>query len=510
MSDNADDLRIHYQDEAPRGARIKVIGVGGGGNNAVNRMIAAGVEGVEFISANTDVQALQLSNAPIKLQLGVKLTSGLGAGANPDVGRRAALEDSDKIIEALEGADMVFVTAGLGGGTGTGAAPVIASLASEMGALTVAVVTRPFAFEGKRRMMQAERGMQELLESVDTLIVIPNEKLLAVAKDAGFFESFRIADDVLRQGVQGISDIITIPGVINRDFADVKTTMAGMGYAVMGTARGAGENRAMDAAIAAMASPLLEAGAIDGARGVLINITGSSNLKLSEVNEASTIIQNAAHEDCNIIFGAVQDERMGDEVRITVIATGFRQEMPERRARMLAESTLPGADFQVPIRGRSVSGRGVEAPALFASEEKEMRQSAPPREVELAQPSPAAKVEAEEIDDEAEAAEIELDADGSADDVEAMELEDDVAPEAEHRTEPELIPVSASVFDDDFFRASRARGEAAARAGVATEAAPVAAAPTGDARLFAGVSASHAEPADADELDIPAFLRRSQ
>ena len=288
MSERADDLRIQYQDDARRGARIKVIGVGGGGNNAVNRMIAAGVEGVEFIAANTDVQALQLSNAPIKLQLGVRLTSGLGAGANPDIGRRAALEDSDKIIEALEGADMVFVTAGLGGGTGTGAAPVIASLASEMGALTVAVVTRPFAFEGKRRMMQAERGVQELVDSVDTLIVIPNEKLLAVAKDAGFFESFRIADDVLRQGVQGISDIITIPGIINRDFADVKTTMAGMGYAVMGTATGKGENRAMDAAMAAMASPLLEAGAIDGARGILINITGSAGLKLTEVNEAST------------------------------------------------------------------------------------------------------------------------------------------------------------------------------------------------------------------------------
>src|SRR5258705_4756961 len=232
----SDDLRIHYHDEIPHGARIKVIGVGGGGNNAVNRMIAANVVGVEFIAANTDVQALQLSQAPVKLQLGVKLTAGLGAGANPDVGRRAALEDSEKIIESLEGADLVVVTAGLGGGTGTGAAPVIASLASEMGILTVAVITRPFAFEGKRRLQQAERGLKELLESVDTMIVIPNEKLLAVAKDAGFFESFRIADDVLRQGVQGISDIITIPGVINRDFADVKTTMAGMGVAGIGKA----------------------------------------------------------------------------------------------------------------------------------------------------------------------------------------------------------------------------------------------------------------------------------
>jgi cell division protein FtsZ len=331
----AAEIRIQFHDEEQRGARIKVIGVGGGGGNAVNRMIQAGLEGVEFIAANTDVQALKLSLAPIKLQLGVRLTAGLGAGANPDVGRRAALEDSEKIIEALEGADMVFVTAGLGGGTGTGAAPVIASLASEMGILTVAVITRPFAFEGKRRLQQAERGLKELLESVDTMIVIPNEKLLAVAKDAGFFESFRIADDVLRQGVQGISDIITIPGIINRDFADVKTTMAGMGHAVMGTAIRSGDNRAKEAAQAAMASPLLDAGAIDGARGILINITGSSNLKLSEVNEASSLIQSSAHEDANIIFGAVLDERMGEEVKITVIATGFRDQMPERRARML-------------------------------------------------------------------------------------------------------------------------------------------------------------------------------
>jgi cell division protein FtsZ len=337
----AEPIRIQFHDEVPHGARIKVIGVGGGGGNAINRMIEAKVEGVEFITANTDVQALKLSHAPVKLQLGVRLTAGLGAGANPDVGRRAALEDSDKIIEALEGADMVFVTAGLGGGTGTGAAPVIASLASEMGILTVAVVTRPFAFEGKRRLQQADRGMAELLESVDTMIVIPNEKLLAVAKDAGFFESFRIADDVLRQGVQGISDIITIPGIINRDFADVKTTMAGMGHAVMGTAIRSGQNRAVEAAQAAMASPLLEEGAIDGARGILINITGSSTLKLSEVNAASSLIQTSAHEDANIIFGAVLDEKMGDDVKITVIATGFRDQMPERRARMLDVESTP-------------------------------------------------------------------------------------------------------------------------------------------------------------------------
>ncbi|WP_420239984.1 cell division protein FtsZ [Telmatobacter bradus] len=361
-NNEAGEMRIQYHEQPPRGARIKVIGVGGGGGNAVNRMIQARMEGVEFIAANTDVQALKLSQAPVKLQLGVRLTSGLGAGANPDVGRRAALEDSEKIIEALEGADMVFVTAGLGGGTGTGAAPVIASLASEMGILTVAVVTQPFTFEGKRRMAQSDRGLKELIESVDTMIVIPNEKLLAVAKDAGFFESFRIADDVLRQGVQGISDIITIPGIINRDFADVKTTMAGMGYAVMGTAVRAGASRAAEAAQAAMASPLLEEGAIDGARGILINITGSSSLKLSEVNEASSLIQTAAHEDANIIFGAVLDEKMGEEVKITVIATGFREQMPERRARMLSVEDTP--IVSVPVL--STENWVVEEPALPA------------------------------------------------------------------------------------------------------------------------------------------------
>src|SRR5690349_19893050 len=328
-----DDIRISFNEDPRNNAKIKVIGVGGGGGNAVNRMINAKVEGVEFLVANTDLQALQMSQAPVKIQLGVKLTSGLGAGANPEVGRKAALEDAHQIIEALEGADMVFVTAGLGGGTGTGAAPIIASLASEMGALTVAVVTKPFVFEGKRRLAQADRGLQELIESVDTTIVIPNEKLLAVAQNAGFFESFRVADDVLRQAVQGISDIITIPGIINRDFADVKTIMAGMGYAVMGTATGRGERRAVEAAQAAIASPLLEAGAIDGARGILINITGSSSLKLAEVNEASTIIQSAAHEDANIIFGAVLDEKMKDDVKITVIATGFKNEHPVRRER---------------------------------------------------------------------------------------------------------------------------------------------------------------------------------
>jgi cell division protein FtsZ len=516
-----DDLRIHYQDEIPHGARIKVIGVGGGGNNAVNRMIAANVVGVEFIVANTDVQALQVSNAPVKLQLGVKLTSGLGAGANPDVGRRAALEDSEKIIEALEGADMVFVTTGLGGGTGTGAAPVIAALASEMGALTVAVVTRPFAFEGKRRMQQAERGLQELLEAVDTVIVIPNEKLLAVAKDAGFFESFRIADDVLRQGVQGISDIITIPGVINRDFADVKTTMAGMGYAVMGTATGTGPNRAIDAAKAAIASPLLEAGAIDGARGILMNITGSSSLKLNEVNEASTIVQDAAHEDANIIFGAVLDESMGDDVKITVIATGFKQQqMPQRRERMLGEATLPTVRFDVPIQQRVPPPR-VEAPRTetprFASEpEQAILPVAEFKEQGFKEPGFKEQGSRDQGIREQGIREQGVKEHGKAGGEDAQ---------------AELIPVSASVFDDDFFRHPEPIVEAAAEAERMEPHLPgrfresthfsgpghvqpediriVADAPFAGDTLVRGSSfvgtADHSEP---DELDIPAFLRR--
>src|SRR5256712_4152854 len=343
---NENGIRISFNEDTRNDAKIKVIGVGGGGNNAVKRMMDAGMEGSEFVVANTDLQALRMSRAAAKIQLGVKLTNGLGAGANPEIGRKAALEDSDKIIEALEGSDMVFVTAGLGGGTGTGAAPIIASLASEMGALTVAVVTKPFAFEGKRRMQQAERGISELMDSVDTTIVIPNEKLLAVAQDAGFFESFRVADDILRQGVQGISDIITIPGIINRDFADVKAIVGGMGYAVMGTASANGTRRATEAAQKAIASPLLEAGAIDGARGILINLTGSSSLKLAEVQEACTIIQSASHEDANIIFGAVLDDKTKDAVKITFIGTGFnesdiRRRQQETRAGFAVSRALP-------------------------------------------------------------------------------------------------------------------------------------------------------------------------
>ena len=321
------DLRVDFSDELRHGAKIKVIGVGGGGGNAVNRMISADVKGVDFLVANTDAQALQASKASLKIQLGTKLTKGLGSGGNPEIGRRAALEDTEKIIEALEGADMTFVTAGLGGGTGTGGAPIVASLARELGALTVAVVTKPFAFEGKRRMMQAEQGLAELSQAVDTVICIPNERLMQyVDKGTSFFEAFRIADDILRQGVQGISDIITITGIINRDFADIKTIMEGMGYAVMGTAVASGENRAVEATNRAIASPLLEDASINGAQGILLNITGSSKLTLYEVHEASTIVQKAAAENANIIFGAVHDESMGDAVKVTVIATGIKSE----------------------------------------------------------------------------------------------------------------------------------------------------------------------------------------
>jgi cell division protein FtsZ len=328
MSDDSlGDLRVDFSDDLRDGAKLKVIGVGGGGGNAVNRMIAAEVKGVDFMVANTDAQALQASHAPLKIQLGTKLTKGLGSGGNPEIGRRAALEDTEKIIEALEGADMVFVTTGLGGGTGTGGAPIVASLAREMGALTVAVVTKPFAFEGKRRMMQAEQGLAELSQAVDTVICIPNERLMQfVDKGTSFFEAFRIADDILRQGVQGISDIITITGIINRDFADIKTIMEGMGYAVMGTAVASGENRAVEATNLAMASPLLEDASITGAHGILLNITGSNKLTLYEVHEASTIVQKAAAENANIIFGAVHDESMGDAVKVTVIATGIKSE----------------------------------------------------------------------------------------------------------------------------------------------------------------------------------------
>ena len=321
-------INIFIDDDPPlTGARIKVIGIGGGGSNAVNRMIEAGIEGIEFLVANTDLQALKRSRAPIKIQLGSRLTKGLGAGADPNVGREAALEDTDKIIEVLEGADMVFVTTGLGGGTGTGSAPIIASLATELDALTVAVVTKPFHFEGRRRMQQADNGLRELRECVDTVITIPNERLLhTVERGVSLADSFRVADDVLRQAVQGISDLITVPGLINLDFADVKSIMSGMGMALMGAGRATGENRAIEATQQAISSPLLEEATIQGAKGVLINITGGPDLTLFEVNAASSIIRESADDDANIIFGAVIDETLTDEMKITVIATGFDRE----------------------------------------------------------------------------------------------------------------------------------------------------------------------------------------
>ncbi len=330
--DDRNGLNFTFDDEPPSaGARIKVIGIGGGGSNAVNHMIEAQIEGVEFLVSNTDLQALKRSHAPVKIQIGAKLTKGLGAGSNPEIGRDAALEDTEKIIEALEGSDMVFVTVGLGGGTGTGAAPIVASLAAELDALTVAVVTKPFPFEGKHRMRQAEIGMEELRSVVDTLITIPNERLLQAAdRNMALSDAFKMADEVLRQAVQGISDLITIPGFINVDFADVRAIMKGMGFALMGTGHAVGDNRAMDATQRAISSPLLEEASINGAKGVLVNITGGPDLTLFEVDEAMKVIHDAADPEANIIFGDVHDDTMQNEMKITVIATGFDRNQAEK------------------------------------------------------------------------------------------------------------------------------------------------------------------------------------
>ncbi len=341
---------IEFDLEMEQFAQIKVIGVGGGGSNAVNRMIAAGLRGVEFISVNTDAQALYLANSECKLQIGEKLTKGLGAGANPEIGAQAAEESREEIKLALKDADMVFVTAGMGGGTGTGAAPIIAEVARELGALTVGVVTKPFTFEGRRRATTAEKGISNLKEKVDTLITIPNDRLLQVVdKRTPILEAFRIADDVLRQGVQGISDLIAVPGLINLDFADVKTIMKETGAALMGIGVGTGDNRTVEAAKKAIASPLLET-SIDGARGVLLNITGGVNLSLFEVNEAADIVAEAADPDANIIFGAVIDESLDDEVRITVIATGFDHRASERKQIIeeLTQRSFSSDDIDIP------------------------------------------------------------------------------------------------------------------------------------------------------------------
>jgi len=321
-------------------AKIKVVGAGGGGGNAVNTMISYSLRGVDFIIANTDSQALGASAAPVKIQIGVELTKGLGAGSNPDIGKQAAFESRDEIRRHLEGADMIFITAGLGGGTGTGAAPVIAEVARECGALTVAVVTKPFQFEGKRRNLQAEEGIVQLRDVVDTLIVVPNQRLLSLGgRGLSLLDAFKKADDILYQAVKGISDLIIVPGLINLDFADVKNIMSNMGMALMGTGTASGENRAVEAAQRAISSPLLEDNTIQGAQGILLSITGGPDMSLYEVNEASSLIQAEAHEEANIIFGTVIDENMTDEIRITVIATGFedvskRKQMPSNVSRL--------------------------------------------------------------------------------------------------------------------------------------------------------------------------------
>ena len=355
--------------EPEYGARIKVVGVGGGGGNALNTMILAGLTGVDFIAANTDCQALQHNRAGTKIQLGAQITKGLGAGANPEIGRQAALEDKERILAALEGADMVFVTAGMGGGTGTGGAPVIADLARSVGALTVGVVTRPFTFEGKRRQKQAEHGIAELKGAVDTLITIPNQRLLAVTDDrTTLLDTFKKADEVLLNAVQGISDLITIPGLINVDFADVRTIMSNMGVALMGTGTAEREGRALQAAKMAVESPLLEDVQIDGATGILINITGGPNMTLAEVNTACSLIQEAAHEDANIIFGSVIDEEMGDRLKITVIATGFAQRDTRRIERIERSDATrvvrPGGQGALPLPAVH------ESPARAASHQR--------------------------------------------------------------------------------------------------------------------------------------------
>ncbi len=352
---------IEFVEQNGNKAQIRIVGVGGAGGNAVNTMITSGLSGVDFIAANTDAQALRVNLATIKIQLGGELTKGLGAGANPEIGRRSTIESEAEIRELLEGADMVFVTSGMGGGTGTGGAPVVARIAKELGALTVGVVSKPFLFEGKKRMRQAEEGLRELKANVDTLISIPNQRLLAVAsRSQPLLEAFRKADEVLLQAVRGISDLITVHGLINLDFADVRTIMSEMGMAIMGAAFATGENRAEEAARRAIASPLLEDISIRGAKGVLINVTGGSDLTLHEVNEAATLIQEEADEEANIIFGAVIDETLGDELRITVIATGFG-EAEVLQVPMAGKASLSALRGGVGVRGQqpTVPGRKV-------------------------------------------------------------------------------------------------------------------------------------------------------
>ncbi|MBI4908259.1 MAG: cell division protein FtsZ [Acidobacteria bacterium] len=384
LEQKLDSFRFDVKDDFSTGTRIKVIGVGGGGSNAVARMYREGVGGVEFYAVNTDKQALHISPLPNKLLIGHKVTAGLGAGADPNMGKEAALEDTERIIEILEGADMVFVAAGLGGGTGTGAAPVIASLAKELNALTVAIVTKPFAFEGSRRMKAADRGLEDLAGTVDTLIQIPNQRLTSlVPKGTPLMESFRVADDVLRQAVVGISDIMNTPGLINRDFSDIKAIMSGMGHAMMGTASARGENAAVEAAKQAINCPMLEEGEFSGARGILINITASNGISLHQVDEACTLIQQAANnDDCMVNFGIVLDDRMGDEVKVTVIATGFPRASEKAAAKVEAAEESTRVAFFSPSAGVSAPAEYDEFAARHAEQEPAATQIEPLRDLQ--------------------------------------------------------------------------------------------------------------------------------
>jgi cell division protein FtsZ len=449
---------LEFDDDRMQRAKIKVIGVGGGGGNAINTMIESRLEGVDFIAANTDLQALESNQAPTKVGIGANLTKGLGAGANPDVGKNAALEDVNRLTEVLEGADMVFVTAGMGGGTGTGAAPVIAQVARDLGALTVGVVTKPFTFEGKKRRKQAEIGIDSLAAAVDTLITIPNDRLLSIAgQKTTMLDAFRKADEVLLNAVQGISDLITVPGLINVDFADVKTIMSKMGRALMGTGRAAGERRAIEAAQQAISSPLLEDVSITGATGILINITGGPDLTLFEVNEASSLIQEAAHEDANIIFGSVIDASFTDEVRITVIATGFEanaqfDDEPQIDPRHRSRPTH--TQMQVPM----------QYPVSRATEKTTM----PPEPPRYMPPPPAPP-----------------------------------APEPPMRHEP-VIHAPAPSLTPPSAPAVTAAPSAATQPVRATTPAPMPRHNTPAPRMYAGALSSQ----DETEIDIPTFLRR--
>jgi len=410
-------ISIGFAEDADVGARIKVVGVGGGGGNALNTMIASALDGVEFIAGNTDVQALAANLAATKIQLGPNLTKGLGAGANPDIGRKSALEDVQRIAEALQGADMVFVTAGMGGGTGSGAAPIIAQIARDQGALTVGVVTKPFLFEGKRRMKNAENAIRELAESVDTIITIPNQKLIALADDdMTMLEAFRRADDVLVQAVRGISDLIVNSGMINVDFADVKTIMSGQGRPLMGTGWGKGARRAIEAAEMAIHSPLLDEVSMEGASGILITFTGGPDMKMREINEAASLVQQAAHEDANIIFGQVIDPEMGDMVKVTVIATGFdvearaHEEVVEQPRNQRLSLPTPAQKstttrVSVPVtyglREMPRASTSIPAPAPVPVTARASRTTIPPQAAVVAAPRASRAFGAAALDDEA-------------------------------------------------------------------------------------------------------------